>query len=294
MMSTPRATRTITREELESLRDVRYHRLPHLRLRNEEEAARFVDEVGFCLVFGGQEMELPNLWEAILGKRARSLPPYHHWATDLAWRWKDSLPAHKRVLYGKFLHGKPLLVSLRIFPHLYALSENYGGLDDYLVEYEEGRLSQEAKRVYEALLRCGPLPTSHLRREAGLAGKANARRFERALVELQAGLKIVKVGISDANRWKYCYVYDLLPRWMPQVVEQARTITLSQARRAILGQYLRTVIAAPPSQIAWLFGWRMQEMEKACASLAEEGKVETGVTIEGEAEKCLLWKEAFA
>jgi uncharacterized protein YcaQ len=143
-----------------------------------------------------------------------------------------------------------------MLPFFYALSENFGEIDDYLLEYEEGRLTDEARRVYEALLHHGqPASTGILRREAGLDGKANMTRFDRAVYELQRGFKIVKVGISDTNAWKYSYVYDLFVRVFPSVPAQAREITRGQAMRRLVIQYLSTVIVAGEQQIGRLFGW---------------------------------------
>ncbi len=271
----------LTFAEIERRRDRKYRRIRELRLRSEEEAARFIDEVGFCLLFPHRSIELPSLWEAICGGRRR-IPRHHHdYELSLAWSWKDSLPTRRRAFYGKYLKRKPTFISLKLFPYFYALSENYGGLDDYLIEYEDGRLSYEAKCVYEALLEWGALPTSILRHKAGLSGKSNASRFDRALVELQAGLKIAKVGISDANRWKYCYVYDLLPRWLPDEVEQAKRISRKEAMREMILKYLDTVVVATPEGISSLFGWGIRELDRAIDSLVEEGRVMADVRVEG-------------
>ena len=267
--------------EIERQRDCKYRRARELRLHSEEEAAQFIDEVGLCLLFPNRGIELPSLWEAICGERRRI--PHHHddYELGLAWNWKDSLPSRKRAFYGKYLKRKPTLISLKFFPYFYALSENYGGLDDYLIEYEDGKLSYEAKCVYEALLEWGALPTSILRHKARLGGKSNAPRFDRALVELQAGLKIAKVGISDANRWKYCYVYDLLPRWLPDEVEQAKGISRKEAMREIILRHLDTVVIATPEEIGNLFRWGIMELGRAIDSLVEGGRVMANVRIEG-------------
>ncbi|MFQ6058429.1 MAG: DNA glycosylase AlkZ-like family protein [Anaerolineae bacterium] len=271
---------TLTQAQVEQLRNERYHRLPARRLRSEDDAVRFVDEVGFCLLFPVQGMELPSLWEAINGCR-RPVPRHHDdYELGLTWRWKDTLPSQKRIFYGKILKGKATLISLALLPYFYALSENYGDLDDYLLEYEDGLLSEEAKRIYEVLLERGASPTGVLRREAGLWGKSNMARFDRALVELQRGLKIAKVGISDANRWGYSYVYDLLPRWLPHVPKQAREITRAEARQRLITKYLDTVVVATADQMARLFGWEREWVAGALRRLIEEGLV-TQVEVEG-------------
>ena len=271
----------LTREDLEAARAERYRQRLDLRVRSEEEALEFLDSVGLCLLFSAKELELPSLWGAICGQDRPAPVQHNDYELGLAWRWKDSLPIGKRVLYGKFLHKRPVFVSLELAPYLYALSPNYGDpAEDTMLDYSEGRLSVEAKQVYEVLLQQGALPTSQLRREAGLGGKANVGRFDRALTELQMDLRIVKVAISDANRWGYCYVYDLLPRHLPRVVEAARAISERQAREHLLRRYLQTVVAAAPQQIARLFGWSLEEIEQTADHLAERGELRKGVRIQ--------------
>jgi hypothetical protein len=242
-------------EAVEAWRDRRCRRRPALRLRTPEQALAFINDVGFCFLFPESGTEIPTLWEAICGER-RPIPIHHDdRALGRAWHWKDELPSRGVVYYGKLLRRKPMFVSLEVLPCFYALSDNYGDLDDYLLEYEEGHLSDEARRVYEALLEYGAMPTSHLRRKAGLAGKGNAARFDRAIAELQVGLKIVKTGISDANAWKYCYVYDVLMRRWPDLVAQAGAISSLEARRTILLRHLSNVGVASERDLTRLFGW---------------------------------------
>ena len=127
----------------------------------------------------------------------------------------------------------------------------------------------------------GALPTSRLRREAALSGKANASRFDRALAELQMDWRIAKVAISDANRWGYCYVYDLLPRHFPGVVEEARDITGRQARETILLLYLKTVVAVTTREVVKLFGWQPGDVDRLATRLADGGQLRRGIRIEG-------------
>jgi hypothetical protein len=272
----------LTANDLQSLRAGRYRQRPYLRVGTEEEALGFLNDVGLCLLFSAKGIELPTLWGALCGED-RPLPRGHdNQELGLAWHWKDTLPVAGLVLYGKYLRKKPVFVSLDLAPHFYALSPNYGDpAEDYLLDYQDGRLSVEAKQVYEVLLNEGALPTSRLRREAGLSGKGNASRFDRALAELQMDFRIAKVAISDANRWGYCYVYDLLPRHLPDVVKAARQITGRQARETILLRYLRTVIAARPEQVGRLFGWLPGDVERLVVRLAARGQLHAGARIEG-------------
>lgn len=272
---------TLTLEELERRREEIYRLRPALRLRSEEEAAQWIDRVGFCLLFPVKGIELPNLWEAVCGRRRVLTSEHYTEGMDETWTWKDTLPARKRVFYAKLLRGKATLVSMTLLPYFYALSENYGEIDDYLLEYEEGRLTDEAKRVFEALLRHGgPASTGILRREAGLGGKDNMARFDRAIHELQRGFKIVKVGISESNAWKYSYVYDLFVRWLPEVPQQAREITRGQAMRRLVTQYLTTVVVAEPASIGWLFGWEPEPTARLLERMVGEGLIRR-VSVKG-------------
>jgi len=270
-----------TPEQVADWRDVHYRRRPDLRLRTAQQALQFINDVGFCFLFPVKGVEMPSLWEAICGE-SRPLP-MHHDDLELgyAWDWKDELPSRGLVFYGKLLRKKPTLVSLHLLPYFYALSENYGDLEDYLIEYEDGRLSEEARRVYEALLKYGALPTSHLRRRAGLDGSSNASRFDRAIRELQLGLKIVKTGISDANAWGYCYVYDVLLRRWPDLPGRAQAIATNEALRTLLLTYLRNVGVTSIEDLARLFDWRMPGLTALCAQLAARGELLTGVRVKG-------------
>jgi hypothetical protein len=277
-----------TLEEIEDQRDRRYHRTPELRLRSEAEALAFINEVGFCFLFGDQGAEMPTLWAAVCGSR-RAMPKENFdEQVGTTWDWKDSLPTRGEVFYGKLLRGKPTLVALELLPHWYALSPNYGDIEDYLEQYQEGRLTVEARNVYEALLKEGALATSRLRQVAGLAGSgANARRFDRALAELQVQLKIVKVGVSDANQWGYAYVYDLFLRRFPAVPGQARRISTDDAMATLLTRYLRNVVVQPEAAAQRLFHWDGWEWARLLDRLAQCGAIRRGVKVQGLRGGCL-------
>jgi hypothetical protein len=279
----------LTPEQVENWRDVRYHRRPHLRLRSSQQALQFINEVGFCSLFPVWHEEMPSLWEAVCGE-ARPLS-IHHDDVELGhtWNWKDELPSRGLVFYGKLVHKKPTLVSLDLLPHFYALSENYGDIEDYLLEYQDGKLSEEAKRVYEALLQHGALPTSHLRRRAGLDGKSNAPRFDRAICELQLGLKIVKTGISDANAWGYCYVYDVLLRHWPDLARRAGAIPSQEGMRVLLLTYLRNVGVTTPADVARLMGWDLPRLTTLCDQSAAQDDLLSRVRVEGWPGEYLAW-----
>jgi len=155
--------------------------------------------------------------------------------------------------------------------------ENYGALDDYLQEYEEGRLTAEARAVYEAPLEQGPLDTVRLRRESCISAQGAKARFDRALVELQVGIKVLPVGVAEAGAWDYAFVYELLPRWFPEIPKQARAVGRGEARRVLVGRYLDNVVAADHKMLAQVFHvlrWTPAELERTIAALLEEGAIQ--------------------
>ena len=116
-------------------------------------------------------------------------------------------------------------------------------------------------------------------------------RFDRAIAQLQRSMKIAKVGISDANRWGYSYVYDLLPRAFPEIPEQARALGRRESMAALLRQHLQNVGAAPTRQVSRLFEWDMPTVERLIGDLAVEGAARGAVA--SLADDCLAWLPAF-
>ncbi len=165
-------------------------------------------------------------------------------------------------------------------PYFYALSENYGEPDkDYLLQYQEGRLTWEAKTVYETILNEGPLDTVSLRKLARMTSKTSDSPFNRALEVLQADFKILPVGVAEAGAWKYAFIYECVHRHYPDLPEQARPIRQADARRKLAELYLRSVGAARTRDLALLTGWPGAEVEAAIAALAQDGAVRRDVRV---------------
>ena len=156
-------------------------------------------------------------------------------------------------------------------------------MTDFQAEYEDGKMTAEAKAVYEAILENGPLDTVRLRREARMSAESAKSRFDRALVELQVGLKVLPIGVARTGAWNYAFTYELFQRWFPEVPEQARAIKRSEARRVLVQRYLDNVVATDRKMIAKVFHvlkWTSRELEWTITALLEEGKIQE-VEIEG-------------
>jgi len=258
---------TLNLEKLEKLRQRTFNLLPDRRLRTPEQARQFVNERGFVYFWPIKGMLLPTLWAAVAGDRP--VPNEHDDPGMVTWGWKDDSLGKHIWYYGKILRRKATFISLEVAPYFYALSENYGSPEeDYLLAYQEGRLTQAAKSVYEALLDKGSLDTISLRKEARLLN-AKESVFNRALEDLQKDFKILPVGIAEVGAWKYAFRYEITARHMPELPEQARPIGEAQARRKLVELYLASLGATQTRDLARLFGWPPDLTQRTVAGLVQ-------------------------
>ncbi len=280
----------ITQDWVLAKRDRRYRRTPSLRVQTIGEARQFVRDVGFCHLWPIKDVEMPNLLHAIAGCE-RPVPMAHNDPDgSKCWGWKDGSLGKGWWYYGKLLRRRATLVSLEVLPTFYACSDNFGDLDDYLEAYRAGTMTLEARLIYEALLEQGPLDTVRLRREARMAADSAKARFERALTELQVGLKILPVGVAEAGAWRYAFVYEIVQRHFPDLPEKARQISRSAGRRRLISQYVDSVVAADREMVRKVFhvlGWTPTELDRTVASLCDEGALRE-VRIEGTERPSLL------
>jgi hypothetical protein len=263
-------------KEILRRREFNYRRTPERRLHTAEDARAFVEEMGFCHFWPIKDAEMPNLFHAIAGW-VRPVPMEHD-DPDIGkcWGWKDGALDKRWWYYGKLLRRRATLVSLELLPVFYACSENYGSLDDYLEEYAAGLMTAEARAIYEALLTHGPLDTVRLRREARMSADSAKSRFERALVELQVGLKVLPIGVAEAGAWNYAFTYEIVQRHYPDLPERAHPIKRSEARQTLVLRYLDNVVAADQKMIAKIFHvlkWTSTELDRTIQALVQSGAV---------------------
>lgn len=265
---------------------------PKYRLKNKEEAVQFVNKRGYIFFWPITGINLPSLWGAVAGERP--VPNEHDDPGHITWDWKDSLLGKHIWFYGKILRKKATIISMAIAPYFYALTENYGSPEeDYLTIYEQGRMTQEAKAVYEALIENSPLDSISLRKSAHLTSQESESRFNRALADLQNDFKIMPVSVVDAGSWHYSFAYDLVARHEPGLIENARFIGELDARRKILDVYFRSVGVAQSTDLVKLFKWNPKDIEQAISSLIEMNVLIMINQLNGKVGKWLVLKELF-
>jgi Winged helix DNA-binding domain len=273
--------RGLTPDSLHQLRERRFRRLPARRVHGERDALAFVRDVGFCSTFYRFPEGVACLWEAVAGKASPRWPRHsHHDAgIGLTWGLKDSLPADKRVYYGKLLKGRPLLVALDLFPMFYALVRGRQRARDYTVEYEAGRLSHPARRIMDAMLDEHPQYTRELRANVFMLEPSKTRAFERAMAELQQGLWLVKS--EERYEPTFSYRWDLLEAWLPEAVAEGRRLSREAAVAGLIDRYTRGAVFTTERQLARLFGLRADEVARAVQTLARAGTLRADCAIDG-------------
>ncbi len=256
---------------LQSHRTRTFNLPPFKRLSTPAQALRFVGARGFVYFWPIKGIDLPALWTAVAGDRP--VADAHDDPGHVTWGWKDGALDKKIWYYGKILRRKATMISLEIAPYFYALSENYGSPEeDYLIAYREGRLTQAAKQIYEALVDNGALNSIDLRRAAKLAN-AKESEFNKGLEQLQSDFKILPVGVAEAGAWRYSHIYELTARHFPDLPERARSISESAARLKLLELYFASVGAAQLRDVTKLFGWKKEVAERAVNKLVETGEI---------------------
>jgi hypothetical protein len=274
---------TLDLEVLKAHRARTYNLPPFKKLSSPAQARDFVDARGFIYFWPIKGIDFPSLWTAVAGDRP--VPNEHDDPGHVTWRWKDNALDQRIWYYAKVLRRKATIISLKVAPYFYALTENYGDYrEDYLIPYEDGRLPQGAKQVYEAILDNGPLNTVDLRPMARMSN-AKDSEFNKALELLQSDFKILPIGVAKAGAWNYSFIYEITARYYPDLPEQARHIGEAEARTKLLELYFQSVGAAGMRDVNKMFRWGNDLTERTVRRLVEAGGIMEGVVrnnMEGE------------
>jgi uncharacterized protein YcaQ len=177
------------------------------------------------------------------------------------------------------LRGRPVLVALDLFPAFYALVRGRQRARHYRDEYEAGRLSLNAKRLMDVLIRRHPLYTREWRAECFLLEPGRTREFERAVAELQQGLWVVRT--EERYEPSFSYRWDLVEAWLPDAVREGRRLARPAAVRRLVGRYVAGAGWATRRGLARLFSLSRGEVDTAVAALVRAGELRSAPTGTG-------------
>jgi hypothetical protein len=220
----------------------------HALITGPDEALAFVSRCGFCTWGPVPRLSFPNLAEA-MGETASSV-------LERTWSWKDDLHFAQQLYYGKIIAGQPSFLAPDYLPDFIAALAGRGLEHEREVTrlYFDGRLSGEARAIYDWLLDHPAQPTRELQRGTRL-GKTKKLATERALVELQRRFLVCKVDLTGRTRGTYSYVWDLAERFWPQAFVDARHTAPLAAQSNIRGQLQEFGLVSSPQLERYLFLW---------------------------------------
>ena len=263
---------------IQQRRDERYRQKKSLQVRSIPAALEFINDVGFCFAFKAPRAELPCLWHAACGESNPVYPRHSHHDPhiSLVWQAKDVLPAQAAVYYGKAIKKIPGFISLPYLPAFLCLQGVGPNAEEYVKYYLRGELSQAARRIMDALTDRTPQLTRDLKMDSGMGRPEQRGEFDKAMTELQMKLLVLKIGeFYDP----FSFLWDLVRNRFPEAVQQALTLSPDEARKQILQQYFRNVIAAQSVQIQRLFGWSKIDIRETLATLTADGDIRENVII---------------
>lgn len=207
-----------------------------------DEAASFLESVGFCLMYPmrpallvptfigawvGADEKLPTQQYAYSDPRAKA-------ATDLMVRALRARSAYEAPLVDE---NNAFLLAASVFPYFYSL---VGERNPKLPPASGPRspYSPLACDAFEIIRRHGPISKRKLGETLG--GSVSDAGLDRGLGELWAKLRITRVDytVEEGSVW------DELSRWAPDVVREGVGISVPEALSALVSKYLDCVVAA--------------------------------------------------
>jgi hypothetical protein len=235
--------------------------IPLTRVRTAADASRFIEAVGFCVLFPAQNIPLPSLYFALARRSDARWDKY----AQLIWKWKDELPKKGRAFYGKYVKGRGTFLSLKFLPCFLAIHGTALEPREAEAFYKTGRISRDALELWQALREHGPLPTLELRHACKMESQAGNKRFKKAMLELQGLLIVTHSGAEQETEAWASNRFDLVACVFSRQVAQARKISAEEARVAIAVKYKTLYRNATPAEIARLFGWTKGQTVAALA-----------------------------
>jgi hypothetical protein len=224
------------------------------RVGSIERAARFVDDVGFALLFPTPRALAPSLWEAAAGEDVEPFADGMGPTEEKVWAWKDELPRRGLAWHGAFVAGRGSFLSPELLAALYP---GRGEIDDH----ESLPLSTTAHEIAQALAG-EPLPSAALR---ALIGDRN--RYQRAIVELQRQLLVTTAGVQE-NRSGW-------PSALLELTCHRFDVGAGPDHDLVATRFLDTMIEATPADLARAVRWPTGQARGRLDELVRAGRAES-------------------
>jgi hypothetical protein len=274
--------RSYSPAQIERWRDRVHRRLKNRRISTRHDAARFLEEVGFCFVFDAGDVVLPSLGGAVdLGStsKAAAAPRPSQWLV------KEFLPDERDAFMGRILLRRPTLVSLRLLPFFMALQMN--ARRDPGTPSGRRQTGPAAHLILESLRKKSPQSTKELLERAMRGAAIGKSSFDLTLRQLQADFSVSSVIERSGS---HSASWALARRTFSKQIRKSHGISPEEARRAILEQHFRNQLVLTVTDIRHLFRWSRQEIFQTLGELIRRGIVTPEVQVDGIAGRtyCLL------
>ena len=92
------------------------------RIATLSEARKYINAIGFCMLFPVTKIPLPSLYSAVT-RRSPSAGIVFDKSFEMIWRWKDELPRRRRAFYAKYFRTRGTFISLEYLPYFLAMRE---------------------------------------------------------------------------------------------------------------------------------------------------------------------------
>jgi hypothetical protein len=235
------------------------------RVVTPRHAVRFIDAVGYCVLFPVKNVPLPSLYQAAARLRAGQGPKWDKHA-ELIWGWKDELPRRRQAFYAKYFKTRGTFISLALLPHFLSMRGAPLAAGEHGRFYADGRISHDASVIWQALEEHGPMPTLELRHACKMESKAGNVRYKKAMLQLQCLLAVVHFGAEQETAAWASGRFELTARAFPEQIAAARSITPEAARATLAAKYFTWHPQAQSIVVRRLFGWTKAETLAACSS----------------------------
>lgn len=162
-------------------------------IKNYNDFIRELSESGFSMGGGNSE----GIY-SVINWNWNEAPPYEtpvEWHTGDAetdpWEWRMRvLDERDDVAYAKLFFKKSGFITKKWYPYFLAVRRQGKSFDE---DYEDGEISQGAKKIYSVILENGILPLHALKKLSNFS-KTESSKFDRALIELQMKMYLTMCG----------------------------------------------------------------------------------------------------
>ncbi|MEE9288540.1 MAG: hypothetical protein V3U69_03005 [Bacteroidota bacterium] len=236
----------MTIEELEQFRAGKWRQRPERAPDTEKEMPRFVDEMGFCLIHDRKNAPLPSLVRAIENVTSPRRNPETNVLLKSFW---ETYRPKKKVLECNLILNSLSVITSSYLPLFYAAVGDPHPARDYRKQFREKRLTLLDVRVYESILKEGPISWKGLRLALNAWQKKQARMLEQSLWRLWKGLKIVRVGPSDREG----FLWRTTSSWDKRILSRSSAWTRQEALQRLILHYVEMAVATSRRQVRRVF-----------------------------------------